>query len=55
MAGAELDGMSVLKYSNLLHLADRIAVLINLKRKLLDQVSGIRERNPRAGGNTFRS
>lgn len=51
--GAELDGMSVLKYSHLLHLADRIAVLINPEEEILDQVSGIRERISAQAGTRF--
>ncbi len=51
--GAELDGMSVLKYSHLLHLADRIAVLINPDEEILDQVSGIRERISAQAGSRF--
>lgn len=51
--GAELDGISVLKYSHLLHLADRIAVLINPEAEILDQVDGIRDRICAQSGTRF--
>ncbi|GAP22079.1 HD domain-containing phosphohydrolase [Leptolinea tardivitalis] len=51
--GANLNGIPVSPYSHLLHLADRIAVLIDPNMEVLDQVDGIVERIQSQVGDRF--
>lgn len=52
-AGAEFEGESVSMGSHILHLADRIAVLIETKDEILKQVSGIVEKINQSNGRLF--
>lgn len=51
--GAMVDDAPVPRGSHVLHLADRIAVLINERRGVLSQAAGIRERIERRTGEAF--
>ena len=52
-AGAELDRKSVPTGSHILHLADRVAVLIETKDEILKQVPGIIDKVDQAKGRLF--
>ncbi len=52
-AGSIMDGIPVSPYSHLLHLADRIAILIDPNEEILRQVDGILERVNEQNGIRF--
>ena len=51
--GAQLDGIPVSPSSHLLHLADRVAILINPNIEILDQVEGIIQKIEPESGDRF--
>ncbi len=51
--GAHLDGIPVSPASHLLHLADRVAILINPNTEILDQVEGIIQKIEPESGERF--
>ena len=51
--GAHLDGIPVSPSSHLLHLADRVAILINPNIEILDQVEGIIQKIEPESGDRF--
>lgn len=51
--GFELDGIPVSQSSHLLHLADRVAILINPNTEILEQIDGILKKIVPESGNRF--